>query len=327
MGIEETIPLQSVQIRLHCGRGVARVSRDGWSVEFGNPYEPPLVRFGQDQYSYVDGRLVPCRLLEEKSQGRASIQVGVEHQPAEDRTGWNMDLPLLPHQCAIIEYSDYCAAFNVAASPTILWKGREFRVFDELLDCPPSTLGINDIGKMIDGKGVLVAPRIQLRDFSGHPVGPLLNYFAAPQSLGQIHEKFNNLSGKQITQAIPELKNVYGHDGVEIANIYDLMNAAMCDVSQLGKWHLAPLELLAGRSCSDANISNPHHMMGMLDQKVSDVHWPHGRYVALVESDYSNGMAFNSSSRRTARLVATAWTKGWLADDNVSALLVRAEPA
>lgn len=323
MSIESTIPDNSIHIDLHCGRGNACISRRGWTVEFGNPFDPPVVRFGSDTYSYVDGSLVPRRLLEDRSWGCASIQVGAYLQPAENRTGWAATLPLPFDQCALFSYGDYRIAFNMAASPTIVWNNREFRVFEELPTFPLSALGDDDRGQMIDGKGVLIAPRVQLRDYAGRPVGPLLNYFAAPQTLGRINEQFNSLSGKQVVEVISQLRDVGGHDGAQIEDVFDLMNAAMCDVSELGKWHLSPIELLTGIFAKEnldraAANSNP-------------VDWPHGRYVGLLKDspqpEHSPRIGLNSASCQTFPLRGGLRSSGFHADCSVSAILVRAEPA
>lgn len=328
MSIRDTIPAGSLDININCGQGNVRLSRDGWSVLLGGDEIPHVFGPDEKEYVYVDGCLVPRELIEKKSVNAGRIQVGSFITPKEGRTGWKMDIPLTSDQCGIFKYAGYTVAFNISASPVIEYEGKEFRVFEGPIEYPLSNLGDEYIGQLIDGKGILIATNVQLYDFLGRPVGPLLNYFMAPQTLGQIKPEFNHLSGFRAVDAIAQLRNVYGYDGAKIQDATDLFKAAITDVQELGKWHIPPVEILAGVSDMGGDIVNPHHIKRLLKR----FDFSEARYLALLrgyqgEESSQCCVALDSSKGELVRLDASAISSGWKADKYVACPLARAEPA
>ena len=331
ISIRDTIPKGSFQIHMPYNmeqEGHALVTRDGWTLSCGglDPF-PDIVGPNGEEYVCSDGSIVPLQRIIERCQGAARIQAGGYISPKDERQDWKLVLPLASGQCCLIEHEGCLIAFNKSASPVIEYEGKEFRVFEGPIECPSNNLSEEHIGQLIDGKGILIATNVQLYDFLGRPVGPLLNYFMAPQTLGQITKEFNTRSGHAAADSVAQLRNVHGYDGAKIRHMLDLERAARIDVRELGKWHIPPIEILAGVSDMGGDIVSPHHIKGLLER----FDFPEALYSALPR-DYTGKdrklllAALHSTNQQLVNLDRSRFDPNWVSDKGMGIFLVRADP-
>ena len=108
-------------------------------------------------------------------------------------------------------------------------------------------LNDTDIGQEIEGKGILLDPYFRFYDPKrGGVVGPVFNYFAAPQDTC-----FLDRSGKLATynediHRIANLTDVCGHDGILLLNDAAIYDVAKNDPTKLASWHMPTLPLVNG---------------------------------------------------------------------------------
>lgn len=112
-------------------------------------------------------------------------------------------------------------------------------------------LNETDIGQMIQTdnvqKGILLDPYFRFYDPKrGGVVGPVFNYFAAPQDTC-----FLDRSGKLATynediHRIANLTDVCGHDGILLLNDAAIYDVAKNDPTKLASWHMPTLPLVNG---------------------------------------------------------------------------------
>lgn len=202
-------------------------------------------------------------------------------------TNQEIELPLLPSQAAVVTRAGVTAHFNAAGQLQVTHNGQTITVYDEEsglllpahitndkpIDGAPAVvlrrLNKTDIGQMIETdnvqKGILLAPEFQHLNREGKRVGPVFDYFAAPEDTRFLDcSKQLNTCNNDI-QRIADLEEVCGRRGILLPNDAAIYDAAENDPAKLALWHMGTLPLVNGRNIGSDKV-NPNNMYAHKDR-------------------------------------------------------------
>lgn len=167
----------------------------------------------------------------------------------------------------VVTRDDWRIEFNAhAKAPVISCNGQVFIFAEGEGQRAPAfllrRLNATDIGQMIETdsvqQGILLAPAFQHLNRQGKRIGPVFDYFAAPQDTRFLDGSERLAAYYKDITAIASLKNVCGHSGILLRHDEDIYAAAESDPARLAQWHMPTLPLVNGRNIgiNHVNINN-----------------------------------------------------------------------